>query len=324
MDNSRNMADQLLDKIDEKCNPCVIGLDPDISQIPEFLKKNVRDYDNPFEAVRDVMIQFNKQIIDAVSDIVPAVKPQMAYYEQYGSEGVRAFEETVKYAKEKGLIVIEDAKRNDIGSTVTAYANGHLGKVLTVTGTKVSALDVDLLTVTPYLGSDGISPFIDVCKQLGKGLFILVKTSNPSSGELQDKTVGNTSNTVYEAVAQYVAKVGNELIGARGYSAIGAVVGATYPSEAKRLRKIMSNNLFLVPGYGAQGGKAEDVVPCFNDDGYGAVVSSSRGIIFAYNMDLYKDKYRPEDYYLASREAAIKMRDDIVNTLKGYGKAPKW
>jgi len=299
-------------------------LDPDISQIPEFLKNKARDYNNPFEAVRDVIIQFNKQIIDAVSDIVPAVKPQMAFYEQYGSEGVRAFEETVKYAKGKGLIVIEDAKRNDIGSTVKAYANGHLGKVSTVTGNEISSLDVDLITVTPYLGSEGITPFIDVCKRLGKGVFILVKTSNPSSGEIQDKIVKNTGNTVYETVARYVAEVGNELIGTRGYSAIGAVVGATYPSEAKRLREIMKRNLFLVPGYGAQGGKAEDVVPCFNDDGYGAVVSSSRGIIFAYNTALYKDKYRQEDYYLASREAAIKMRDDIVNTLKKYGKAPKW
>jgi len=324
MENIRNMADQLLDKIDEKCNPCVIGLDPDISQIPEFMKNNVRDYDNPFEAVRDVIIQFNKQIIDAVSDIIPAVKPQMAFYEQYGSEGVKAFEETVKYAKGKGLIVIEDAKRNDIGSTVKAYANGHLGKVSTVIGNEISSLDVDIITVTPYLGSDGIRPFINVCKRLGKGIFILVKTSNPSSGEIQDKLVENTSNTVYETVAKYVAEVGNELIGARGYSAIGAVVGATYPSEAKRLREIMNRNIFLVPGYGAQGGKAEDVVPCFNDDGYGAVVSSSRGVIFAYNMALYNDKYRQEDYYLASREAAIKMRDDIVNTLKKYGKAPKW
>ena len=248
----------------------------------------------------------------------------MAYYEQYGSEGVRAFEETVKYAKSKGLIVIEDAKRNDIGSTVTAYANGHLGKVSTVTGNETSSLDVDLLTVTPYLGSDGISPFINVCKRLGKGIFILVKTSNPSSGEIQDKTVQNTHNTIYETVAKYVAEVGNALIGVRGYSAIGAVVGATYPSEAKNLREIMKRNIFLVPGYGAQGGKAEDVVPCFNDDGYGAVISSSRGITFAYNMALYKDKYRPEDYYLASREAAIRMRDDIVNTLKKCGKAPKW
>lgn len=323
-ENARNMADQLLDKIDEMRNPCVIGLDPDISQIPEFLKNKTRDFDNPFEAVRDVIIQFNKQIIDAVSDVVPAVKPQMAFYEQYGSEGVRAFEETVKYAKGKGLIVIEDAKRNDIGSTVNAYANGHLGKVTTVTGKEISSVDVDFLTVTPYLGSDGITPFINVCKRYRKGVFILVKTSNPSSGEIQDKIVENTCNTVYETVARYVAEVGNELIGSRGYSAIGAVVGATYPAEAKRLREIMNRNIFLVPGYGAQGGKAEDVLPCFNADGYGAVVSSSRGIIFAYNMDLYKDKYRPEEFYLATREAAISMRDDIVNALKGYGKAPKW
>ena len=209
-----NISDELLNLIDQRHNPCIIGLDPAINQIPDYIKRKRKDYGNPFEAVRDTIIEFNRLIIDAVGDIVPAVKPQMAFYEQYGGEGVKAFEETVKYAKKKGLIVIEDAKRNDIGSTVKAYADGHLGMVSLIDGTISSSLDVDLMTVSPYLGSDGIKPFIEVCKELGKGIFILVKTSNPSSGELQDKVISG-DGTVYEAIARYVAEAGIELMGER-------------------------------------------------------------------------------------------------------------
>lgn len=318
-----NISDKLLNLIEQKHNPCIVGLDPVIEQIPDYIKRKRKDCSHPFEAVRHTIVEFNRLIIDAVGDIVPAVKPQMAFYEQYGSQGIKAFEETVKYAKEKGLIVIEDAKRNDIGSTAKAYANGHLGKVFLINGTISSSLDVDLLTVSPYLGSDGIKPFLEVCKELGKGIFILVKTSNPSSEELQDRIIAG-DETVYEIIARYVAEVGMELIGEKGYSSVGAVVGATYPREAKKLREIMPRNIFLVPGYGAQGGKAEDVIPCFNEDGYGAIISSSRDIIFAYNREPYRSKYRPEEFYLASREAAIDMREDIIKVLKQHGKLPAW
>ena len=318
-----NISDKLLNLIEQKHNPCIIGLDPVIDQIPACIKRKKKDYDSPFEAVRHTIIEFNRLIIDAVKDIVPAVKPQMAFYEQYGSQGVKAFEETVIYAKEKGLIVIEDAKRNDIASTAKAYADGHLGKVSLIDGTISSSLDVDFVTVTPYLGSDGIKPFIEVCKESGKGIFILVKTSNPSSGELQNRIIAG-DGAVYEVIARYVAEAGIELMGEKGYSSLGAVVGATYPQEAKKLREIMPRNIFLVPGYGAQGGRAEDVIPCFNDDGYGAIISSSRGIIFAYNREPYRSKYRPEEFYLASREAAMDMREKIIKVLKQHGKLPAW
>ncbi len=318
-----NIIDKLLNLIDEKQNPCIVGLDPIIEQIPESVKKNKKDYDNPFEVVRDTFIEFNKLIINSVADIVPAVKLQMAFYEQYGSAGLRVFEETVKYARNKGLIVIEDAKRNDIGSTAKAYAEGHLGKVSIINGTRLPSLNVDLITINPYLGSDGINPFLNICREYGKGIFILVKTSNPSSGEIQDKMIGE-GETVCQRIARYIDKIGKRLIGERGYSSIGAVVGATYPQEATRLRQIMPGNIFLVPGYGAQGGRAEDVVHCFNNDGYGAIVSSSRGIIFAYHKEPYKSKFRPEEFYLASRQAAIDMRDDILNALKQNNKLPDW
>ncbi|HLC55968.1 MAG TPA: orotidine-5'-phosphate decarboxylase [Candidatus Nanoarchaeia archaeon] len=313
-----NVADRLLNLIDKKRNPCIVGLDPTLEQIPEHIKEDKKDYHNPFEGVRHAIVEFNKLIIDNIFDIVPAVKLQMAFYEKYGSEGVKAFEETARYAQKKGLIVIEDAKRNDIGNTANAYADGHLGKVNLIND-NLHSLNVDFITVTPYLGSDGIKPFIDVCKEHGKGIFILVKTSNPSSGELQDKIIDG-KETVYEVVARYVHQVGNELIGERGYTPIGAVVGATYPEEAEKLRKIMPKTIFLVPGYGAQGGKAEDVVPCFNDDGYGAVVNSSRGITSAWKNESYKNKFKPEEFHLAARQAAIDMRDDVVKALKQNGK----
>lgn len=313
-----NIADRLLGLIRGKQNPCIVGLDPRIDFIPDCMRGD----DDSFEAVRDAFIRFNTKIIDAVCDIVPAVKLQMAFYEQYGSHGLEAFRETARRAREKGLIVIEDAKRNDIGSTAEAYANGHLGEVRLSDGSYKPSLDVDFITVTPYLGSDGIEPFVEVCRKRDKGILILVKTSNPSSGELQDKIVPG-EGSIYEVVARYVAEVGEDFVGNRGYSAVGAVVGATYPAEAARLREIMKRNIFLVPGYGAQGGEAQDVVPCFNEDGLGAVVSSSRGIIYAYSRKPYCDEFSAQEFHLASRQAAIDMRDSVCDALKMNEKLPR-
>ncbi len=319
----KNIADRLLSKIDEKKNPCIVGLDPRVEQIPEYLKADKKNYANPFEAVRDTITEFNRLLIDALKDIVPAIKPQMAFFEQYGSAGVKAFEETVSYAKENGLIVIEDAKRNDIGSTVQAYANGHLGEVAMLDDSRKPSFDADFLTVSPFLGSDSLTPFVEVCKEYGKGIFVLIKTSNPSSGEIQDQILDHKA-TVSEMLAAYVTKVGLDLVGERGYSSLGAVVGATYPEQAETLRKIMPRAIFLVPGYGAQGGTADEVTPCFNDDGYGALVNSSRGIIFAYQKEPYRSRYGPEEFHLAARDAAIDMRDDVVTALTKAGKLPKW
>ncbi len=325
-----NMADKLLEKIDEKQNPCVVGLDPVAEKIPQHLIKG-----SSFKDIANAFREFNFAIIDSIYDLVPAVKPQMAFYEKYGAEGIRVFKDTVDYARSKGLIVIEDGKRNDISSTAQAYADGHLGVVETMSS-KVPSLNVDLLTVTPYLGSDGIIPFVDVCKEYVKGIFVLVKTSNPSSGELQDRLVSVTEDEkiefrnlgvnvddktfLYNLVGLKVNKIAQENKGAGGYSCIGAVVGATYPSQAEILRKIMPNSFFLVPGYGAQGGSAEGVVPCFNNDGYGAVVNSSRGIIYAYR------KYgNPKNFTAASREATKLMIKDICLALEKGGKLPlKW
>jgi len=325
------IADKLLNEIDKKKNPCVVGLDPIIEKIPKHLIKG--------DSLRDVaraFTLFNIEIIDAVADLVPAVKPQIAFYEKYGFEGFKAFQDTVNYAKSKGLIVIEDGKRNDISSTSQAYADGHLGMVKTRSSKKPS-LDVDLLTVNPYLGSDGLDPFVNVCKEYGKGIFILVKTSNPSSGELQDKlitinddelkelrTLGidlKTNQTeMYNLVALHVNKYAQTIKGKRGYSSIGAVVGATYPQQAETLRKIMPNSIFLVPGYGTQGGNAKDLTNCFNKDGYGAVVNSSRGIIFAY------EKYaEPEKFAEHARTATQLMIEDICAALTECEKLPsKW
>ena len=318
-----NMTDKLLKKIDETRCPCVVGLDPRIEQIPSFLKEHKKHDPNQKRAVAEIFLEFNQLIIDQIKDVVPAVKPQIAFYEQYGHYGLKAFEDTVKYAQENGLIVIGDAKRNDIGSTAQGYAKAFLGKVKGANDQEIKGIDVDYLTVTPYLGSDGVKPFIDVCKQYHKGIFCLVKTSNPSSGELQDKNIEKENKTIYELVAEYVAQSGSDLIGVKGYSSIGAVVGATYPEQAKKLRKLMPKTMFLVPGYGAQGGGAADVVPCFNEDGYGAIVNSSRGIIFAYKQDEYKNTFKENHFHFAARQAAVEMQKDIYEALKNAGKLPK-
>jgi orotidine-5'-phosphate decarboxylase len=301
------MINKLVKKIEQLSAPIVVGLDPMLDFIPKhILDKAFSDMGESIEGVAEAVWQYNKGIIDATYDIIPAVKPQIAMYEQFGIEGLKAFKKTVDYCKEKDLVVIGDIKRGDIGSTSAAYATGHLGKV-TVGGKNYRGFDEDFITVNPYLGSDGINPFIDVCKQENKGLFILVKTSNPSSGEFQDQLIDG--RPLYELVGKKVAEWG-ELHMGDSYSYIGAVVGATYPEMGKILREIMPKTYILVPGYGAQGGKAEDLVHYFNKDGLGAIVNSSRGIIAAYKQKGY-EKYGPEAYADASRQAVIDMREDL-------------
>lgn len=301
------MINKLIKQIEEKKAPIVVGLDPMLSYIPEHLKKKAfEEYGETLEGAAEAIWQFNKGLVEAICDLIPAVKPQIAMYEQFGIPGMISFKKTVDYCKEKGLVVIGDVKRGDIGSTSAAYAAGHLGKVQI--GSKAYApFDEDFITVNPYLGSDGINPFLEECKKENKGIFILVKTSNPSSGEFQDKLADG--KPLYELVAEKVAEWGNECMG-DSYSNVGCVVGATYPEMGKILRKIMPKQYILVPGYGAQGGKASDLAPYFNKDGLGAIVNSSRGIIAAYTMNGY-EKYGESGYADAARQAVINMREDI-------------
>ncbi|ABN52185.1 MAG TPA: orotidine-5'-phosphate decarboxylase [Hungateiclostridium thermocellum] len=308
--------DTLIEKIREKDNPSVVGLDPKIEYVPSFIKEDMyKKYGKNLKAVAEAILLFNKYIIDAVYDIVPAVKPQLAYYEMYGLEGMRVFYETCKYAKEKGLLVIADGKRNDIGSTAQCYSAAYLGKTDIDEGISEAVFDVDALTVNPYLGVDGIKPFIDDCVKYNKGIFVLVKTSNKSSGEIQD-ILTQEGRSIYEIVAEYVESWGENKKGKYGYSCVGAVVGATYPNLAKILRKILKNSYILVPGYGAQGGTARDVAHCFNYDGLGAIVNASRSIMCAYKSEQWKNVYSEEKFYEASRAEAIRMRDDINSALR--------
>ncbi len=301
------MINRLVEKIEALSAPIVVGLDPMLDYVPQqILKKAYSEKGETLEGATEAIWQYNKGIIDATYDLIPAVKPQIAMYEQFGLEGLKVFKQTVDYCKEKGLVVIGDVKRGDIGSTSLAYATGHLGKV-TVGGKDYRGFDEDFITVNPYLGSDGVKPFIEVCKEENKGLFILVKTSNPSSGEFQDQLINN--RPLYELVGEKVAEWGELHMGS-SYSYIGAVVGATYPEMGKILRRLMPKIYILVPGYGAQGGKAEDLVHYFNKDGLGAIVNSSRGIIAAYKLKAY-EKYGPEGYADASRQAVIDMREDL-------------
>ena len=305
------MIQKLIRKIKETNAPIVVGLDPMMNYIPEHIqKKAFAEFGETLEGAAEAIWQYNKEIIDHTYDIIPAVKPQIAMYEQFGIEGLKAFKKTVDYCKEKDLVVIGDIKRGDIGSTSAAYAVGHLGKVQVGTNW-YSGFDEDFATVNPYLGSDGVKPFIDVCKTEKKGLFILVKTSNPSSGEFQDQLING--KPLYELVGEKVAAWGEECMGEE-YSYIGAVVGATYPEMGKVLRKIMPKSYILVPGYGAQGGTGKDLVHFFNEDGLGAIVNSSRGIIAAYKQEKYA-KFGAENFAEASRAAVEDMRADIANAL---------
>ena len=306
------MINILNEKIKKTNAPVVVGLDPTLNNIPaHVLDKSYKEYGENLKGSARAIVEYNKTIIDSIADLIPAVKPQIAMYEQFGIEGLIAFDETVKYCKEKGLVVIGDIKRGDIGSTSTAYAIGHLGKIK-IGNNVCQAFDEDFVTVNPYLGSDGIKPFVDVCKEEKKGLFILVKTSNPSSGEFQDKMIDG--KPLYEHVADKVREWGEEHMG-MDYSYVGAVVGATYPKIGKELRKIMPKSYILVPGYGAQGGKGKDLVHYFNKDGLGAIVNSSRGIIAAYKQEKY-EKFGEQNYGDASRQAVIDMIEDINDARK--------
>lgn len=308
------MIEKLIDRIKETGAPIVVGLDPMLKFVPEHIKKKAfAEHGETLEGAAAAIWEYNKEIIDHIYDLVPAVKPQIAMYEQFGIPGLMIFHKTVEYCKQKGLIVIGDIKRGDIGSTSEAYAVGHLGKV-NVGSHSYYGFDEDFATVNPYLGSDGVKPFIKICQEEKKGLFILVKTSNPSSGEFQDRLLKDTDKPLYEMVGEQVAKWGEECMG-NDYSYIGAVVGATYPEQGRILRKIMPKAFILVPGYGAQGGKGADLVHFFNEDGLGAIVNSSRGIIAAYQQEAYAS-YGPEHFGEASRAAVEAMRADIAGALE--------
>lgn len=302
-------VDVLIKKIKEKSNPSVAGLDPKVDYVPEYIRRKAYSvYGKNIKGATEAIWEFNKGLIDALYDIVPAVKPQSAYYEMYGLAGEEVLARTISYAKEKGLYVILDVKRNDIGSTAEAYSKAYLGKV-EVDGEWFDANPVDCVTVNPYLGTDGVAPFIKDCKEYGKSIFALVKTSNPSSGELQDLMVGDKH--IYEKVAELVNTWGADVIGESGYSSVGAVVGATYPEQAEVLRKLMPNAYFLVPGYGAQGGNAKGVAKSFNDDGLGAIVNSSRGIMCAYK----KGDWKEEQFAEAARVEAFRMKEELCSIL---------
>ena len=303
-------VDLLVQKIKEKGNPSVAGLDPQISYVPQYIReKAYKEYGKNLKGACEAIWEYNKGLIDALYDVVPAVKPQSAFYEMYGLNGEEVLHRTIQYAKEKGLYIILDVKRNDIGSTAEAYSKAYLGKV-DIDGEEFSPCDVDCVTVNPYLGTDGIVPFVNDCKKYDKSIFALVKTSNPSSGELQD--LDNDGKRIFERVAECVNKWNEDTIGKSGYGAVGAVVGATYPEQAEVLRAMMPKSYFLVPGYGAQGGSAKDVVKSFNSDGLGAIVNSSRGIMCAYK----KGDWKEEQFAEAARAEAIRMKDELTSFLK--------
>lgn len=305
------MINKLVEQIQKKNAPVVVGLDPMLSYVPEQIQKAAfEEYGETLEGAAEAIWQYNKGIVDTTYDLIPAVKPQIAMYEQFGIPGLQAFKKTVDYCKEKGLVVIGDVKRGDIGSTSAAYAVGHLGKV-TVGSKSYYGFDEDFITVNPYLGSDGVNPFIDVCKEEKKGIFVLVKTSNPSSGEFQDQQIDG--RPLYELVGEKVNEWGAQCMG-DAYSYVGCVVGATYPEMGKILRKTMPKAYILVPGYGAQGGTAQSLAPYFNEDGLGAIVNSSRGIICAYKQEKYA-KFGVQHYADASRQAVVDMISDINGAL---------
>ena len=309
-----NVVDKLIENIIRTKNPSVVGLDPDLNKLPNCYKENI-SLSDPFEAVAEAIFTFNKDVIDIVLPYVPAVKPQIAFYEKYGSYGLKAFERTVEYAKSNGLVVIEDAKRNDIGNTAKAYSDGHLGMVEMLDGTYKASIDADFLTITPFLGTESLKPFFDVCEKLKKGIFILVKTSNKDSGEIQD-VVNSKGITISEAIAKIIDEKSAISKGLYGYSSIGAVVGATFPEMAAKFRMKMPKCFFLVPGYGAQGGGVRDIMPCFNSDGLGAVVNSSRGVLYDHMTPYERKQCSKEEYLLNVKNTVIRMKNEIYNELK--------
>lgn len=298
---------QLIEKIVKTQNPTVVGLDPKLDYVPEFIKaKYFREYGETLKGASKAILEFNKQIIDAIYDVVPAIKPQSAYYEMYGYYGVKTLYKTIQYAKEKGMYVIVDGKRNDIGATMEAYTNAYLGTT-EVGNSFFEAFGADALTVNGYLGTDGISPLIDACNKSDKGIFVLVKTSNKSSGELQDKLIGD--KTVYAVMGGMCEQWGAQCMGKYGYSSVGAVVGATYPEQLEEMRKALPHTFFLVPGYGAQGGGAEGVAKAFDSKGLGAIVNSSRAVMCAYKNEGCDEK----EFAAAALREVIRMKKDIMN-----------
>ncbi len=301
-----NAIDNLIEKIKKTNNPTVMGLDPRYEMLPKCVTNK---YPPNLEGVSKAIIEFNKALIDATYDIIPAIKPQIAFYEMYGIPGMESFKETCRYAKEKGMIVIADIKRGDIGSTATGYSNAFLGKTK-IGEEEQSIYDVDFVTVNPYMGTDCVKPFIEDCKKYDKGIFILAKTSNPSSGELQDLKLENQKE-VYIQIAELVEKWGEELRGKYQYSSVAAVVGATYPEQLKQIRKVAPHTYFLIPGYGAQGGKANDIALGFDSKGLGGIVNASRSLMCAYKSENWKNQVTEEEYYKATRLEALRMRDEL-------------
>lgn len=307
-----HIIDKLIEKIKQTNNPTVMGLDPRYDMIPKCVTSK---YAQDLEGIAKAIIEYNKALIDATYDIIPAIKPQIAFYEMFGIPGMEAFQETCRYAKEKGIVVIADIKRGDIGSTAAGYSNAFLGK--TPIGEKEEAIyDVDFVTINPYMGTDCIKPFIEDCKKYSKGIFILVKTSNPSSGELQDLKLEN-GQEVYAKVAELVEKWGEELRGENGYSSVAAVVGATYPEQLKQIRNLAPHTYFLIPGYGAQGGKANDIALGFDNNGLGGIVNASRSLMCAYKSDRWKEQYTEEDYAKATRAEALRMKEELNYAING-------
>lgn len=306
----KNAIDILIEKIKETGNPTAMGLDPRYEMLPECVTSK---YPKTLEGVARAIIEYNKALIDATYDIIPAIKPQIAFYEMFGIPGMEAFEETCKYAKEKGMVVIADIKRGDIGSTAAGYSNAYLGKTK-IGDIEQSIFDVDFVTVNPYMGTDCVKPFIEDCKKYNKGLFILVKTSNPSSGELQDLKL-ESGDEVYTNVAKLVEKWGEELRGEYNYSSIAAVVGATYPKQLEDIRKTAPHTFFLIPGYGAQGGKPEDIALGFDQEGLGGIVNASRSLMCAYKSDRWKNEFEEKDYAKATRAEAIRMKEELNSVI---------
>ena len=307
----KNAMDVLIEKIKECDNPTVIGVDTRYDMVPECVRKK---YSTNLKGMCSAMLEYSKALIDATYDIIPAVKLQSAYFEMYGVEGIKLYKEMIDYCKEKGMVVMADVKRGDIGSTSAGYSRAYLGKNM-IDEKEQAIFDVDFATVNPYMGSDCVMPFVEDCKKYDKGIFVLVKTSNKSSGEIQD-VKAEDGEEIYKKVAKLVNTWGSELIGENGYSSVSAVVGATYPKQLQELRELMPHSYFLIPGYGAQGGKAKDIALGFDKNGLGGIVNATRSLMCAYKSDLWKDKFAEEDYAKATRAEAIRMRDELNSAIK--------